>query len=86
MSDGDRAAPNGLDDCGCCEGIAPSTPSSVYNRPALSQVSYRSDALAQALREYGYADTLHGTESAARWATATPSAPSTGRLTSSAPR
>lgn len=28
-------------DCGCCEGLAPATPSAVENRPGLSAVAYR---------------------------------------------
>lgn len=28
-------------DCGCCEGVMPSTPQTVFNRPALPAVSYR---------------------------------------------
>ena len=30
-----------LDDCGCCAGVAASTPSDVANRPGLSAVAYR---------------------------------------------
>jgi hypothetical protein len=41
MSDSERPPLSGLDDCGCCEGIGPTTPASVFNRPALSQVAYR---------------------------------------------
>jgi len=28
-------------DCGCCEGVLPSTPQTVFNRPALPSVAYR---------------------------------------------
>ena len=31
-----------LNDCGCCTGIGPSTPSAVFNRPGLSAIAYRS--------------------------------------------
>ncbi len=31
-----------LDDCGCCEGIGPSVPGVVFNRPGLSAIAYRS--------------------------------------------
>jgi len=30
-----------LNDCGCCEGIAPETPLTVFNRPGLSAIVYR---------------------------------------------
>src|SRR5215217_7205719 len=31
----------GLDVCGCCEGLAASTPVEVYNRPGLAAIAYR---------------------------------------------
>src|SRR5215210_2246874 len=33
--------PIALDDCGCCEGLAASTPVEVYNRPGLAAIAYR---------------------------------------------
>lgn len=42
MSNVERAPLSGLDDCGCCEGIGPTTPATVFNRPALRQITYRS--------------------------------------------
>lgn len=41
MSRNDKS-PTGLDTCGCCEGLAASTPVEVYNRPGLAAVAYRS--------------------------------------------
>ena len=31
----------GLSNCGCCEGIEPSTPRPIHNRPGLSAIAYR---------------------------------------------
>ena len=42
MSNGERPPLSGLDDCGCCDGLGPSTPATVFNRPALRQIAYRS--------------------------------------------
>ena len=33
--------PPGTEDCGCCDGIAASTPQGLYNRPGLSAIAYR---------------------------------------------
>jgi hypothetical protein len=32
---------NGVNDCGCCEGLTQATPGVVYNRPGLSEIAYR---------------------------------------------
>ena len=32
----------GLDDCGCCEGLGARTPQGVFNRPGLDELAYRS--------------------------------------------
>ena len=37
----------GLNDCGCCEGIAAQTPVDVYNRPGLNAIAYRVGTYAQ---------------------------------------
>ena len=42
MSNSERSSLFGLDDCGCCDGLGPSTPATVFNRPALRQIAYRS--------------------------------------------
>ena len=36
-----------LNDCGCCEGIAPATPQRTHNRPGLSAIAYRVGTHAQ---------------------------------------
>jgi predicted phage baseplate assembly protein len=36
-----------LNDCGCCEGLDPSTPVEVFNRPGLSAIAYRVGAHSQ---------------------------------------
>lgn len=41
MSDQLGASSTGLDLCGCCEGLAASTPVEVYNRPGLAAIAYR---------------------------------------------
>src|SRR5215218_10137757 len=41
MSDQVGTSSNDLDVCGCCEGLAASTPVEVYNRPGLAAVAYR---------------------------------------------
>src|SRR5262249_61948945 len=38
---------NGLNDCGCCEGISASTPAQVFNRPGLSAIAYRTGVHSQ---------------------------------------
>ena len=42
-----------LNDCGCCEGIAPATPQRTHNRPGLSAIAYRVGTQA-ADNEWGY--------------------------------
>lgn len=32
---------SGLNDCGCCSGVAPQTPRSIENRPGLDRITYR---------------------------------------------
>jgi predicted phage baseplate assembly protein len=46
MSDADGTL-RGLDDCGCCDGVAVETPSVVYNRPGLTALAYRVGTHAQ---------------------------------------
>jgi hypothetical protein len=46
MSDKTHAPP-GTETCGCCDGIAASTPTGLYNRPGLSAISYRIGEYAQ---------------------------------------
>src|SRR5919112_5129761 len=41
MSHQTNASLTGLDVCGCCEGLAASTPVEVYNRPGLAAIAYR---------------------------------------------
>jgi hypothetical protein len=42
----DRTIRN-LNDCGCCEGLKPATPVTIYNRPGLSAIAYRSGVYSQ---------------------------------------
>jgi hypothetical protein len=44
MSDSCDSAPVTL--CGCCEGVSRQTPAPVYNRPALSRITYRAGVFA----------------------------------------
>ena len=39
--------PPGTEDCGCCDGIAPSTPQGLFNRSGLSAIDYRIGEYAQ---------------------------------------
>ena len=41
MSDPTNPAQGGLDDRGCCEGLARETPATIDNRPGLSDIAYR---------------------------------------------
>lgn len=41
MSQQTNTSPTDLDVCGCCEGLATSTPVEVYNRPGLAAIAYR---------------------------------------------
>src|SRR4249919_1262868 len=41
MSDGAIERPPGTETCGCCDGVAASTPSGNFNRPGLAAIAYR---------------------------------------------